>query len=143
MRYAALLALAILPSAVVADSTTSCYPIGGQLICNTHDAPSLQPACARSESDIRTLHLLIDRLVSDEVRALQDARLRILEEASKMSAAELEAQAERTRAGTYSVHEDAIERATQWLGRAPSQMAIERWKSQRGFLQRVPPEPKP
>lgn len=134
MRYAVLLALAMLSGAVAADSTTNCYAIGEQLICNTRDVPALPPECGRTEADIRTLHLLIERLVSYEVKALQEARLEILQEGAKMSKEQIDALAERAKAGTYNVHEDAIERATRWLGRAPSPMAIERWKSEIGFL---------
>lgn len=132
MRYVAFAAALLLSSAAAADSTTHCYPIGGQMVCDTFErgASRSQSTCQRSEQDIQLVKLLIDRIVSYEVKALEDARLRIGEELSKMSGEELEA----LEAGTYNVHEDAIQRATEWLGRAPSPMAIAKWHEQRPRL---------
>jgi hypothetical protein len=110
-------------SSGAADSRTVCSMIGDQQVCNTYTYDAPGPSCAKSDTDLAQVQLLISRLVHDETRALRDAQRAVLGQTSKMSKAQLDEWGR-----THTARDEAIRIASEWLARRPSEIAIAEWE---------------
>jgi hypothetical protein len=100
---------ALSASSGATDLRTVCSTIGNQRVCNTYayDAPG--PSCAKSETDVAQVQILISRLVHDETRALRDAQRTVLDQTSKMTKAQLDEWGRTHTARDETIRRDATE----------------------------------
>lgn len=134
MRIPALLMLLAAPAAFAQVATTNCYTIGDTFLsCETRGA--VQPVTPQVVTP-ELVQLLVERLVHVETLALADARNRVMEKLVKLTEKEWDAW------NTQRIEAETLKEATQWLGRAPSPLALARWtaKPHSMGLSRLSPE---